>query len=124
MNTPEPETEIEIAAEADTVQDDHHHHDNDAKSGDNGSEAGSDQSAGTELLNTAAAKLRLSSRPGEDMSHYMCHVTGTKCVIFVCTEQYFLKYIFELIVMLMICDICSLFQDLLCLPWAHGWALG
>ena len=69
MPTPEPETEIEIAAEADTVQDDGHHHD-DAKGGDNGSETGSDQSAGTELLNTAAARLRLSSRPGEDMSQY------------------------------------------------------
>ena len=80
MNTPEPETEIEIAAEADTVQADHHHHDNDAKSGDNGSEAGSDQSAGTELLNTAAARLRLSSRPGEDISQYMCHVTCHFCL--------------------------------------------
>ena len=71
MNTPESETEIEIAAEADTVQDDHHHHDNDAKSGDNGSEAGSDQSAGTELLNTAAARLKFNSRPGEDMPQYV-----------------------------------------------------
>ena len=70
--TPEPEmeTEIEIAAEADNVQDCHHDADNqdvNDKSGDNRSEGGSDQSAGTELLNTAAARLRLSTRPGEDM---------------------------------------------------------
>ena len=71
--TPEPETEIEIAAEADTVQDGCHHHDIDANGGDNGSETGSDPSAETELLNTAAARLRLSSRPGEDMSQYVSH---------------------------------------------------
>ena len=55
MSTPEPglESEIEIAAEADTD-----------KNGVNGS----DQAAGTELLSSAAARLKLSTRPGKDMS--------------------------------------------------------
>ena len=54
MSTPEPglESEIEIAAEAD-------------KNDDNN---GTDQAAGTELLSSAAARLKLSTRPGKDMS--------------------------------------------------------
>ena len=37
---------------------------------DNGSEAGSDKSARTELLTTAAATLRLSTRPGGNIIYF------------------------------------------------------
>ena len=57
VSTPEPESEIEIAAEAATAKKDDKNDDND---GDG------DQAAGTELLNSAAARLKLSTRPGED----------------------------------------------------------
>ena len=65
LPTPEPETEIEIAAEADHDNDDH-----DKEARDKHGEAGTDR--GTEVLTTAAARLRLSSRPGEDMVIIRC----------------------------------------------------
>ena len=65
MSTPEPglESEIEIAAEADTDKKD-----------DDG-ENGSAQVAGAELLSSAAARLKLSTRPGKDMSLDRCAIT-------------------------------------------------
>ena len=65
MSTPEPglESEIEIAAEADF----------DKK--DNDGENGGDQAAGTELLSSAAARLKLSTRPGMEMLLDRCAIT-------------------------------------------------
>ena len=67
VSTPEPrlESEIEIAAEADTAKN-HDKNDDNVKKDDN--DGDNDQAAGTELLNSAAARLKLSTRPGEDMS--------------------------------------------------------